>query len=73
VPTQEFSGKEKAASLAKKIQDGIDVLAKKGLDRDLLRNNLLISPACGLGTLDIEKSEKIFQLIAETSSVIKQW
>jgi methionine synthase II (cobalamin-independent) len=72
VPTQEFSGKEKPDSLAGRIRDSIDILAKKGVDRDLLSSNLLITPACGLGALDTQKAEKIFSLLSETSRILKK-
>ncbi|MBI5145577.1 MAG: hypothetical protein HZA27_05300, partial [Candidatus Omnitrophica bacterium] len=71
VPTQEFSGKETAQLLTDKITAGIDILAKKGLSRNLLLENLLLSPACGLGTLDTKKAESIFNLLQQTSSIIK--
>ncbi|MDD4980730.1 MAG: methionine synthase [Candidatus Omnitrophica bacterium] len=70
VPTQEFTGQETVASFEKKIKEGIDILGKKGVDKDLLLSRLLISPACGLGTLDIRKSENIFRLLSELSSSI---
>lgn len=68
VPTQEFTDKLNAQVLQELINSGIDALVKKGLDKDLLLNNLLISPSCGLGTLDIEKSDKIFKLLSETAN-----
>jgi len=72
VPTQEFSGKENPDLLIKRIKQAIDILEKKGLEKDLLLENLLISPACGLGTLDTENSERILKLLAETASSIKK-
>jgi len=72
VPTQEFTDKETADLLVKDIKDGITSLTKKGLDRDLLLENLLVSPSCGLGTLDIEKSAKIFKLLLDVSSSIRK-
>ena len=72
VPTQEFSGRETAASSIKKIQAGIEALGKKGLDRELVSRNLMISPSCGLGTLDSQKAEQIFGLLQETSALIKK-
>lgn len=72
VPTQEFSGNETPDLLVGKLWDGINALVKKGLDRDLLLENLIISPACGLGTLDTKKSEGIFKLLSETSSFIRK-
>jgi methionine synthase II (cobalamin-independent) len=72
VPTQEFIGRETAASSIKKIQAGIEALEKKGLDRELVSRNLMISPSCGLGTLDSQKAEQIFGLLQETSALIKK-
>ena len=70
VPTQDFSGKETPELLAGKIKHNIDALANKGLNRDLLVKQMLISPACGLGTLDTLKSGKIFKLLSQTSALI---
>ena len=72
VPTQEFDDKITAEGLVKKINDGIDILVKKGVDKDKLSENLLLSPACGLGTLDIERSEKILELLSEVSLSIRK-
>ena len=72
VPTQEFSSRETAASSTKKIQAGIEALSKKGLDRKLVLRNLMISPSCGLGTLDSQKAEQVFGLLQETSALIKK-
>lgn len=73
VPTQGFTGKETASSLLDKVNNGIEKLAKKGLKRDVLLENLFVSPACGLGTLHTEKSDKILKLLAETASSIKEF
>lgn len=70
VPTQEFTGKESAQFLQDKIKDGIDILVKKGLDKDLLSKALMLSPSCGLGSLDIRKSEAIFRLLSELKSIM---
>ncbi len=72
VPTQELSDKERADSLIKKINEGIGVLVNKGLDRELLVERLLLSPSCGLGTLDTNKTEKIFRLLSEVSSTLRK-
>jgi methionine synthase II (cobalamin-independent) len=67
VPTQGFSGEETPESLAGKISEGIDILAAKGVDKGLLSERMLLSPACGLGTLEAGAAEKIFGLLKETS------
>jgi methionine synthase II (cobalamin-independent) len=71
VPTQEYSGKETVDLLTEKIKYGVNILEKKGLDRKLLVENLLLSPSCGLGSLDVVKADKIFNLLLETSNLIR--
>lgn len=72
VPTYDLTEKETPGLLINKINEGIDILAKKGMDRDLLLSRILLSPACGLGTLDAAESEKILKLLSEVSSVISK-
>ncbi len=72
VPTQEFNADQSPESLAGKIKSGLDILAKKGIDRQLLLERLLISPACGLGTLDAQKAEGILSLLSQTSLFIRK-
>jgi methionine synthase II (cobalamin-independent) len=72
VPTQEFLGNESAELLVEKIKEGINILAKKGLDKNLLLDKLIISPSCGLGTLDTDKSEAILKLLSRTSAFIRE-
>lgn len=72
VPTQEFSGQESVDSLLRKIKQGIGGLVNKGLNKDLLVNNLLLSPACGLGMLDQGVCEKIFGILSQVSVSMKK-
>lgn len=71
VPTTEFTGRETTDLLVEKIRDGINALVKKGLGRELLLTNLLLSPSCGLGILDTGKAERIFKLLSETAVSMK--
>ncbi len=70
VPTQEFSAKEDAQALAARLRQGIENLAKKGIEKELLLEGLMISPACGLGTFTPQKAEQILNLLSETSALI---
>jgi len=72
VPTQEFNAGLTCELLAQKIKSGLEILIKKGIDRQLLLERLLISPACGLGTLDTQKSEGILKLLNQTSQFIRK-
>lgn len=72
VPTQEFSAKITPVSLLEKLQEGIDSLVKKGIPRESLVKNLMISPACGLGSLEPEKAASVFEALGKTSSLIRK-
>ncbi|MFH1199178.1 MAG: methionine synthase [Candidatus Omnitrophota bacterium] len=72
VPTQSDSGYQTPEQLARKIEGGIETLAKKALDKNLLFSNLLISPACGLGSLETGAADKILQLLSQTALILRK-
>jgi len=72
VPTQELDKDPAADALAAKIDEGIAILVKKGLPKALLEENLLLSPACGLGSLAEKKAETILKLLSEVSAVLRK-
>ena len=72
VPTNEFNANQGPELLAGMIKSGLELLVKKGIDRQLLLERLLISPACGLGTMDAWKAEGILTLLNQTSLFIRK-
>jgi methionine synthase II (cobalamin-independent) len=72
VPTQNFTGEEDISLLIRKMREGVGALAKKGIDEKMLKDRLIISPACGLGTFAIRKAEGVFKLLSETSKFIRE-
>lgn len=72
VPTQGYNLSQTPEELAQKIKSGLDILVKKGIDRELLLERLMISPACGLGTLDVKTAEGILTLLSQTSAFIRK-
>jgi len=72
VPTQGFTGEENIEFLIRKLRQGIGNLVNKGIEEDLLKERLLISPACGLGTFALQKAEKVFKLVSEASDFIRK-
>lgn len=46
-------------------------LTNKGIDKDLIDNNSLISPSCGCGSLSVELAEKAIKLTKELSNKLK--
>jgi methionine synthase II (cobalamin-independent) len=71
VPSQDIPVFPGVESLLARIEDGIGALIKKGVDQDLARNNLLLSPSCGLGTTDEAKASRVFSSLSEISSVLR--
>lgn len=73
VPTQEFSGTETPEALVENLKNDLDLLVKKGLSRKLLLENLMLSPSCGLGMLDIPRSEAILKILSQTSLLVRHF
>ena len=71
VPTEAFSSEVNVSVLVKKIKSGIEVLVQKGIDEDLLKKRLIITPSCGLGALISDKAKPIFKCLSELSSILK--
>ncbi|MFQ5861938.1 MAG: hypothetical protein ACE5IC_02345 [Candidatus Brocadiales bacterium] len=57
--------------LIDKMEKGVAYLSQKGLDKQAVLQNSLITPSCGTGTLTVEESEKAMSLTYEVSSVLK--
>ena len=72
VPTQETGNSLRPEVLAGKIEEGISTLVKKGIPRDLLLDNMLLSPSCGLGSLDEVSAEAILKSLTGTSALMKK-
>ena len=71
VPTSEKILKETTDSLKIKLEDRIDNLAGKGIDKDLIREQCLLTPSCGTGSLSVELSNKIFQDLSHLSQELR--
>jgi methionine synthase II (cobalamin-independent) len=66
IPTVNFSGMETVAQLEQILEELIDHLVQRGIDRNLIKTQSMITPSCGLGSLSGEDAEKILQLLSET-------
>ena len=54
-----------------KIEAGIKLLASKGIDGKRVREQLLVSPACGLGNRTPDEASKAFALLREVSERLR--
>jgi methionine synthase II (cobalamin-independent) len=71
VPTSEKILKETTDSLRIKLEDRIDNLARKGIDKDLIWEQCLLTPSCGTGSLSVELSDKIFHDLSNLSQELR--
>jgi len=72
VPTEEFSADMTPDALISRMKQGIEILVRKGINPDLLYKHMLLSPSCGLGSLDIGKAEKILKTLSEISKILRK-
>jgi methionine synthase II (cobalamin-independent) len=60
VPSSQDADKESKDSLTKKLKESIKLLSAKGIDTNNISS--IITPSCGLGTLEEKMAEKILSL-----------
>jgi hypothetical protein len=73
VPTvEEEIARATPAALVTRLDAAIALLVKKGIDRDLLYERALITPACGLGTVSPAAAERAFALTRGVSELVRR-
>jgi len=72
VPTTSFSGKETLSDLKIQLEKGLDRLHEWGIEKDVVAERSLITPACGLGSLEPDKAERIMELLSSLSDIMSE-
>jgi methionine synthase II (cobalamin-independent) len=72
VPTLEYKGNETAEGLWAGLKELLEGLEAKGLDRQRLASQALVTPACGMGSLKVEQSLAILELTAAVSRLARE-
>lgn len=67
LPTPDQVAKETTDSLIEKLEVGMQFLVDKGIDKEILVSQALITPSCGTGTMQPELAERTFTLTREIS------
>ena len=67
VPTADFTGKQSVESLLKRLQEGLTRLKDWGLDSDTIAGGSILTPACGMGTMENGLAERVLVLLSELS------
>jgi hypothetical protein len=70
VPTSEKAAEQTAGSLVSRFDGLAADLACRGISRELLLRQSLVTPSCGTGSLRQELAEKVFNLLQETSAAL---
>lgn len=71
-PTGPPATTETVESLVARLEDAIDMLAAKGVPKELLLQSGLITPSCGTGSLSPDLAERAFYLAAGVSSAMRR-
>ena len=78
IPNNEQIRNENPLSLAERMRAGLNLISEKASARGVnistteLASRSLLSPACGLGSTTIEIAEQVFDVMAETSAILKK-
>jgi len=65
VPTTEAIKDVTFDLLRERLENGLNSLEKNGIPREMLRQQALITPSCGTGSLEIKDALKVFSLLKE--------
>ena len=65
VPTGEEIEKETAASLWQLFAAYVEKLRARGVSKERLENQWLLTPSCGTGTMDAVRSKRVYSLLGE--------
>ena len=63
VPTSPAIRGQTVESLEQKLESVMDNLASKGIDKNLIISQAMITPSCGTGSLEPDDAEKVFDLL----------
>ena len=72
VPTSEEIRGQTAESLEAKLEEGMDGLAAKGISKQLILEQAILTPSCGTGSLAEEDALRVFDLLSQLTARVKE-
>lgn len=63
---------ETVASLKDRLEETMGLFCKKGIDYDTLRQQCLLTPSCGLGSVSLEAAQKALELLSGLSAKVRR-
>ncbi|MBL7069039.1 MAG: hypothetical protein ISS34_04205 [Candidatus Omnitrophica bacterium] len=71
-PTSDAIKREKEDGLIERLKEGFGYLTKKGIKEGQILDSLMVTPSCGLGTMDIEEADRVLDLNIAVSNRLKE-
>jgi hypothetical protein len=71
VPTSTAIREQTVESLTAQLERVMDHLASKGIGKQLILEQALITPSCGTGSMEIADAERVFKLLGDLSRTLK--
>ena len=72
VPTSKAVRDQTVDTLVAQYEKVVDnLVARSGLDRQLVREQTIITPSCGTGSMDVADAERVFELDGKLSLTLK--
>ena len=68
IPTIQFTGEETVEGLLKRLEEGLKRFEEWGLDTERIAKSSILTPACGMGTMDEALAEKVLVLLSQLSA-----
>ncbi len=72
VPTSGFTGEESVEGLFSKIKEGLHRIHEWGITPEMLAQRSILTPACGMGTMDPDMAKKVMDLLSRLSQKCKK-
>ena len=72
VPTHGFSGNESVDGLFSKLEEGLGRVHEWEVDSEMLAKRSVLTPACGMGTMDPATAKKGLDLLSRLSKKCKE-
>jgi len=71
VPTSTAIRAQTAESLEAQLEKVMDNLASKGVSKDLITKQAILTPSCGTGSLETADAERVFELLSQLAKRMK--
>ncbi|UCB51023.1 MAG: hypothetical protein JSW56_09280, partial [Deltaproteobacteria bacterium] len=67
VPTYTFTGEESVEGLFSRLEQGLNRLYTWGLEPQTVRESSILTPACGMGTMEQSSANHVLHLLSSLS------